>query len=62
MHIPLSRRKSVMSAEPMLTSDVVGLTKVAPFSRRGFMTATVAQRNHLRPAGLIVVKANGAGA
>ena len=31
-----------MSAEPMLTSDVVGLTKVAPFSRRGFMTASAA--------------------
>jgi hypothetical protein len=61
MRIPLSRRKSIMSAEPMLTSDAVGLTKVAPFSRRGFMTAT-AQRNHLRPAGLNVVKANGAGA
>src|SRR5258707_6773822 len=31
-----------MSAEPLLTSDVIGLTKVAPFSRRGFMTATAA--------------------
>ena len=31
-----------MSAEPMLTSDVIGLTKVAPFSRRGFMTASAA--------------------
>jgi carboxymethylenebutenolidase len=31
-----------MSAEPLLTSDVVGLTKVAPFSRRGFMTASAA--------------------
>ncbi len=31
-----------MSAEPILTSDVIGLTKVAPFSRRGFMTATAA--------------------
>src|ERR1700684_1572373 len=31
-----------MSAEPMLTPDVVGLTKVAPFSRRGFMTASAA--------------------
>ena len=29
-----------MSAEPLLTSDVIGLTKVAPFSRRGFMTAS----------------------
>src|SRR4029450_8487870 len=31
-----------MSAEPQLTSDVIGLTKVAPFSRRGFMTAPAA--------------------
>src|ERR1700758_3753351 len=31
-----------MSAEPMLTSDVIGLTKPAPFSRRGFMTASAA--------------------
>ena len=31
-----------MSAEPILTSDVVGLTKVAPLSRRGFMTASAA--------------------
>ena len=31
-----------MSAEPMLTSDIIGLTKAAPFSRRGFMTASAA--------------------
>src|SRR6202023_11914 len=31
-----------MSAEPLLTSDVIGLTKTAPFSRRGFMTASAA--------------------
>ena len=31
-----------MSAELQLTSDVIGLTKVAPFSRRGFMTASAA--------------------
>jgi carboxymethylenebutenolidase len=31
-----------MSAEPLLTSDVIGLTKIAPFSRRGFMTASAA--------------------
>jgi carboxymethylenebutenolidase len=31
-----------MSAEPLLNADVIGLTKVAPFSRRGFMTATAA--------------------
>jgi carboxymethylenebutenolidase len=31
-----------MSAEPLPTSDVIGLTKVPPFSRRGFMTASAA--------------------
>jgi carboxymethylenebutenolidase len=31
-----------MSAEPLPTPDVIGLTKVAPFSRRGFMTASAA--------------------
>ena len=31
-----------MSSETLLTSDVIGLTKVAPFSRRGFMTASAA--------------------
>jgi len=31
-----------MSAESILTSDVIGLTKAAPFSRRGFMTASAA--------------------
>jgi carboxymethylenebutenolidase len=31
-----------MSAEPLLSADVIGLTKVAPFSRRGFMTASAA--------------------
>ncbi len=35
-----------MSAEPIpsdvVTADVIGLTKVAPFSRRGFMTASAA--------------------
>src|SRR3954463_612597 len=31
-----------MSAEPLLTSDVIGLTKLAPLSRRGFMTASAA--------------------
>jgi carboxymethylenebutenolidase len=31
-----------MSAETTLTSDVIGLTTPAPFSRRGFMTATAA--------------------
>src|SRR6478736_10270205 len=41
MHTVTSRRKSIMS-EPLLTADVIGLTKVAPFSRRGFMTASAA--------------------
>jgi carboxymethylenebutenolidase len=31
-----------MGAGPLLTPDVVGLTKVAPLSRRGFMTASAA--------------------
>src|SRR5437879_778534 len=31
-----------MSAEPLPTSDVIGLTRGAPFSRRGFMTASAA--------------------
>src|SRR6185369_10482484 len=36
------KRRAAMSAEPLLTSDIIGLTKVAPFSRRGFMTASAA--------------------
>jgi carboxymethylenebutenolidase len=39
---PISRRNAAVSAEPILTADVVGLTKVAPLSRRGFMTASAA--------------------
>jgi carboxymethylenebutenolidase len=39
---PNVSRSLLMSAEPLLTSDVVGLTKTAPFSRRGFMTASAA--------------------
>jgi carboxymethylenebutenolidase len=31
-----------MRAAPLLTSDVIGLTKTPPFSRRGFMTASAA--------------------
>jgi carboxymethylenebutenolidase len=31
-----------MSIETTMTADVVGLTKVAPVSRRGFMSATAA--------------------
>src|SRR5881396_1314027 len=38
----LRKRRAAMSAEPQPTSDVIGLTKVAPFSRRGFMTASAA--------------------
>jgi len=34
--------EQAVSAEPILTSDVFGLTKTAPFSRRGFMTASAA--------------------
>ena len=34
--------EELMSAEPLLTSDVIGLTRAAPFSRRGFMTASAA--------------------
>src|ERR1700749_4954076 len=32
----------IMSADPSLVSDVIGITKAAPFSRRGFMTASAA--------------------
>src|SRR5471032_2595869 len=40
---PPSREKTnTMSAQSMLTSDIIGLTKVAPLSRRGFMTASAA--------------------
>src|SRR5437868_1345773 len=35
-------RSTFMSAEPILTSDVIGLSKTEPFSRRGFMTASAA--------------------
>jgi carboxymethylenebutenolidase len=31
-----------MREEPILTSDIEGMTKAAPFSRRGFMTAAAA--------------------
>jgi carboxymethylenebutenolidase len=31
-----------MTAEPTQHADIIGLTKVAPFSRRGFMTASAA--------------------
>src|ERR1017187_3051670 len=42
MQTSTSRRKFIMRADPLLTSDVIGLTKVAPFSRRDFMTASAA--------------------
>src|SRR5438105_12268182 len=41
MH-PNKPEETIMSAESLLTSDVIGLTKVAPLSRRGFMTASAA--------------------
>src|SRR3954454_20988951 len=31
-----------MAAEPTLASDIIGLTRTAPLSRRGFMTASAA--------------------
>src|SRR5712671_4824379 len=42
MYSSPSLRKAAMSAEPLHTPDVIGLTKAAPFSRRGFMTASAA--------------------
>src|SRR5215831_3783867 len=42
MRSSMSRRDRLMSAETTLTSDVIGLTTPAPFSRRGFMTASAA--------------------
>src|SRR5215475_13659333 len=42
MRPSIGRRDRLMSAETTLTSDVVGLTTPAPFSRRGFMTASAA--------------------
>src|SRR3981081_1326625 len=42
MNAPPENGGFPMSAEPLLTSDVIGLTKIAPFSRRGFMTASAA--------------------
>jgi carboxymethylenebutenolidase len=38
----MSWRTIIVSADPLQTSDFIGLTKVAPFSRRGFMTASAA--------------------
>jgi carboxymethylenebutenolidase len=43
LNAPPNRLEKIpVSAAPLLTSDVIGLTKVAPFSRRGFMTASAA--------------------
>src|SRR3981081_886623 len=42
MHAVTSRRKSSMSAEPLLAADVIGLTKVAALSPRSVMTASAA--------------------
>jgi carboxymethylenebutenolidase len=42
MQILTDWKEPHMSAEPILTADVIGLTKAAPFSRRGFMTASAA--------------------
>src|ERR1700742_5180893 len=42
MRLPPAGANPIMSAEPSLASDIIGLTKVAPFSRRGFMTASAA--------------------
>jgi carboxymethylenebutenolidase len=37
-----NKPEETMTAEPMLTSDIIGLTRTAPLSRRGFMTASAA--------------------
>src|ERR1700712_4667026 len=42
MSLPLDGAHPIRSANPTLASDVVGLTKSAPFSLRGFMTASAA--------------------
>src|SRR5947209_4763869 len=34
--------EEAMTAQPILTSDIIGLTRHAPLSRRGFMTASAA--------------------
>src|ERR1700760_3546510 len=40
--LPKKRGPELMDAQTLLTPDVIGLTKTAPFSRRGFMTASAA--------------------
>jgi hypothetical protein len=42
LNAPPKKKEAAMSAEALPTSDVIGLTKVAPLSRRGFMTASAA--------------------
>src|SRR6201994_564197 len=42
MRLPPAGANPIMSADPSLASDVIGLTKARPFSRRGFMTASAA--------------------
>src|SRR3977135_83224 len=42
MHAVTSRRKFSMSAQTILQARGIGLTTVAPFSRRSFMTASAA--------------------
>src|SRR5476651_419158 len=37
-----NKPEETMTAEPLLTSDIIGLTRTAPLSRRGFMTASAA--------------------
>src|ERR1700742_4520298 len=37
-----TKPEETMTAEPNLASDIVGLTRTAPLSRRGFMTASAA--------------------
>jgi carboxymethylenebutenolidase len=39
---PKQPEEPLMRTEPILTSDVIGLTRPAPLSRRGFMTASAA--------------------
>jgi carboxymethylenebutenolidase len=40
--MPIQHAGGNMTAKPHLTSDIIGLTRTAPLSRRGFMTASAA--------------------
>src|SRR5436190_8291364 len=42
LNAPLSKEARTMTTAQQQISDVIGLTKVAPLSRRGFMTASAA--------------------